>query len=277
MEADLCCNFKRCRKRLSTFAWVTSCSHIFCDEDGTREFNEAFTCPACQTSLSGKLDIIRIDLQPTEQYKSMVLSGLKPETIMEICTRSMAFWTYQSHQERAYQEYVAKKSKDRISQLEQCYETLAKKSSAEIQALKLQISSVRKELDSKNTQYNTASEKFMEKSRQYQKLQALYDALRRKSINPSDFENQTQINMNSNDTRSERSFNIAMIGSGGDAFTRQTNRRYSIMSPPEMDFVLQPRSTPLISRQRSSVDDMQRQFAIDNLLSTPSVDRRRNS
>ncbi|CAH1800271.1 unnamed protein product, partial [Owenia fusiformis] len=265
MEADLCCNFKKCRKRLNTFAWITSCSHIFCDEDGTREFNKAFTCPACQTSLSGKLDIIRIDLQPSEQYKSMVLSGLKPETIMEICTRSMAFWTYQSHQERAYQEYVAKKSKDRISQLEQCYETLANKSSAEIQALKLQISSNRKELDSTKTQYQTASEKFLEKSRQYQKLQALYDALRRKSINPSHFEN--QMDMSYND---ERSFNTS-IGSGGDGFTRQTDRRHST-SPPERDFVLQPRSTPLISRQRSSVENLQQQFGLD-LLSSTSVDR----
>lgn len=38
---------------------------------------------------------------------------------------------------------------------------------------------LRKELDSTKLKYNEASEKLMEKSRQYQKLQGLYDTLRR--------------------------------------------------------------------------------------------------
>ncbi|XP_077865951.1 E3 ubiquitin-protein ligase CCNB1IP1-like, partial [Saccoglossus kowalevskii] len=92
---DLVCNFKKCRKRLSAFAWVTSCSHIFCDEDGSREFNKTYSCPACETSLSGKFDIVRIDLNPIEQYKSMVLAGQRPEVVMEIASRALAFWSYQ--------------------------------------------------------------------------------------------------------------------------------------------------------------------------------------
>lgn len=38
---------------------------------------------------------------------------------------------------------------------------------------------LRKELDATKLKYNEASEKLMEKSRQYQKLQGLYDTLRR--------------------------------------------------------------------------------------------------
>lgn len=66
--------------------------------------------------LSAQYDIIKMDLQPCEQYKSvirvvwftvwhcvtvdfnypqMVLAGLRPEIIMEICSRAMSFWTYQ--------------------------------------------------------------------------------------------------------------------------------------------------------------------------------------
>ena len=77
MEDDLICNFKKCRKRLNTVAWVTSCSRIllipppprtvarllkkfsvefiltlctdvFCEEDGAREFGKQATCPACK-------------------------------------------------------------------------------------------------------------------------------------------------------------------------------------------------------------------------------------
>jgi E3 ubiquitin-protein ligase CCNP1IP1 len=90
-DDSLVCNFKKCRKRLNTFAWATSCSRngqsqstamcdhtcifiiidVFCDEDGTREFNKTCKCPACDTELPGKYDIVRVDLQPSEDYKSV--------------------------------------------------------------------------------------------------------------------------------------------------------------------------------------------------------------
>lgn len=78
---------------------------IFCDEDGTREFNKSLVCPACkytdqesafligihfrcfldqnflfiirffsllgETNLSAKFDVIRVDLQASEQFKSV--------------------------------------------------------------------------------------------------------------------------------------------------------------------------------------------------------------
>ena len=74
------------------------------------------------TELPNKFDVVRVDLQPSEQYKSvrlvvhtcmsitththnlfhihahihkMVLAGLRPEVIMEICSRAISFWTYQ--------------------------------------------------------------------------------------------------------------------------------------------------------------------------------------
>jgi len=70
------------------------------------------------TELPAKLDVVRVDLQPSEQYKSvclhniihthvytavcvlaytcqMLLAGQRPEVIMEICSRAMSFWTYQ--------------------------------------------------------------------------------------------------------------------------------------------------------------------------------------
>ncbi|XP_064616518.1 E3 ubiquitin-protein ligase CCNB1IP1-like isoform X2 [Liolophura sinensis] len=188
MDGELVCNFKKCRKRLSGYAWVSSCSHIFCDEDGTREFNKAYTCPACESNLSGKFDIVRIDLQPSEQYKSMVLAGQKPEVVMEVCTRALSFWTYQAHQERTYQEFLASKAKEKVVQLEQYYEQIIGRTQTELNTLKTQLLGVKKDLDSTKKKYNEVSEKLMERSRQYQKLQSLYDGLRRKSITHSTFE-----------------------------------------------------------------------------------------
>lgn len=54
-------------------------------------------------SLAGKLDIVRIDVNPSECYKTMVLTGQRPGVIIDICSRAMAFWTYQNHQEHLFQ------------------------------------------------------------------------------------------------------------------------------------------------------------------------------
>lgn len=95
-DYSLMCNFPKCRGRLSGFAWVTACSHIFCDRHGSGEFSRPpAICPACSSALSGKLDIVRTELAPSEQYKAMVLVGLRPETVLDISHRALAFWTYQ--------------------------------------------------------------------------------------------------------------------------------------------------------------------------------------
>lgn len=92
----LLCNFPKCRIKLSGFAWVTACSHVFCDQHGSGEFSRSPTiCPACSSALSGKLDIIRTELSPSEDYKAMVLAGLRPDIVLEISSRALNFWTYQ--------------------------------------------------------------------------------------------------------------------------------------------------------------------------------------
>lgn len=56
-------------------------------------------CPACQTVLSNPDDAVSTVLNPTEDYKTSVLSGLDPNTIMECAGRALGFWAYQSTQE----------------------------------------------------------------------------------------------------------------------------------------------------------------------------------
>ena len=56
-------------------------------------------CPACRTHLPQPDDAVSTSLHPTEDYKTSVLSGLSPSTIMECAGRGLAFWSYQSTQE----------------------------------------------------------------------------------------------------------------------------------------------------------------------------------
>uniref|UniRef100_A0A8D2ZZN8 RING-type domain-containing protein n=1 Tax=Scophthalmus maximus TaxID=52904 RepID=A0A8D2ZZN8_SCOMX len=95
-DDTLLCNFPKCRTKLSGFAWVTTCSHVFCDQHGSGEFSRSpVSCPACSSALSGKLDIVRTELSPSEEYKAMVLAGLRPDIVLDISARALAFWSYQ--------------------------------------------------------------------------------------------------------------------------------------------------------------------------------------
>jgi hypothetical protein len=80
-------------------------SHIFCIEcsnrcqlSGQRE-GQRPSCPACHVILTNPDDVIVTNLNPTEDYKTSILSGLHPNIIMECAGRALSFWAYQSTQE----------------------------------------------------------------------------------------------------------------------------------------------------------------------------------
>lgn len=72
-ELNLVCNYKKCRVVLNTFAWVTSCSHVFCDDDGSRTFNQEKKCPCCNEVLNRQWDIVHTNLNPNESFKSVCI------------------------------------------------------------------------------------------------------------------------------------------------------------------------------------------------------------
>ncbi|XP_072448691.1 E3 ubiquitin-protein ligase CCNB1IP1 [Chiloscyllium punctatum] len=182
-EDVLLCNFAKCRAKLSGFAWVTACSHVFCDQHGSGEFSRSpALCPACKSALAGKLDIVRTELSPSEEYKAMVLSGLRPELILDIASRALAFWTYQIHQERLYQEYAYSKAESRLKQMEKLYTQQIQGKDMEVSNSRGEVSSLKKLLEEYKKKYSEISEKLMERNRQYQKLQGLYDSLRLRTL-----------------------------------------------------------------------------------------------
>nr|XP_055197832.1 E3 ubiquitin-protein ligase CCNB1IP1 isoform X1 [Nyctereutes procyonoides] len=182
-EDMLLCNYRRCRLKLSGYAWVTACSHIFCDQHGSGEFSRSpAICPACNSTLSGKLDIVRTELSPSEEYKAMVLAGLRPEIVLDISSRALAFWTYQVHQERLYQEYNFSKAEGHLKQMEKIYTQQIQSKDVELTSMKGEVTSMKKVLEEYKKKFSDISEKLMERNRQYQKLQGLYDSLRLRNI-----------------------------------------------------------------------------------------------
>ncbi|XP_045057745.1 E3 ubiquitin-protein ligase CCNB1IP1 isoform X2 [Desmodus rotundus] len=182
-EDMLLCNYRKCRIKLSGYAWVTACSHIFCDQHGSGEFSRSpAICPACNSTLSGKLDIVRTELSPSEEYKAMVLAGLRPEIVLDISSRALAFWTYQVHQERLYQEYKFSKAEGHLKQIEKIYTQQIQSKDVELTSMKGEVTSMKKVLEEYKKKFSDISEKLMERNRQYQKLQGLYDSLRLRNI-----------------------------------------------------------------------------------------------
>jgi E3 ubiquitin-protein ligase CCNP1IP1 len=104
MDFTLRCNSLKCRVPLGDRAVVTTCSHIFClacaaESSLSRLSNIQRICPACETSLVNSDDAVETSLNPTEDYKTSVLSGLNPSAIMECAGRGLAFYSYQATQE----------------------------------------------------------------------------------------------------------------------------------------------------------------------------------
>lgn len=61
--------------------------------------SHAIICPACDGHLRNPDDIVVANLNPTEDYKTSVLSGLSPNIVMECAARALSWWAYQTSQE----------------------------------------------------------------------------------------------------------------------------------------------------------------------------------
>ncbi|CAL8376339.1 E3 ubiquitin-protein ligase CCNB1IP1 [Gadus morhua] len=182
-DDTLLCNFPKCRAKLCGFAWVTACSHAFCDQHGSGEFSRSpAVCPACSSTLSGKLDIVRTELSPSEDYKAIVLAGLRPEVVLDISTRALAFWSYQIHQERMYQDYTLSRAEVQVKQLEKMLNQQNQSRELDLGAMRGEISSLKKVMEEYKRKYSEVAERLMERNRQYQKLQGLYDSLRLRNM-----------------------------------------------------------------------------------------------
>ncbi|KAL2050132.1 hypothetical protein ABVK25_009635 [Lepraria finkii] len=188
MDFALRCNSLKCRTQLTERAVVTTCSHIFCshcsDSLGlTNPAGASRVCPACQTALTQPDDAVSTSLQPTEDYKTSVLSGLSPSTIMECAGRGLAFWSYQSTQEIVYQEFLAKTLTDKYSNLNQQLDQVLSDANSELNILNQRISIdmqiEQDRLKQENTQLVTA---FREKCHKHQQTQELYERLKRKEM-----------------------------------------------------------------------------------------------
>lgn len=192
MVLDMVCNFKKCRKPLPTVAWVTSCSHAFCAEHGENEFgkkvHDILLCPACNSQLSDKFDVVQADLNPPETFKSIILSGMKPDVIMDIAMRAMSFWSYQMEEETRYQENIGRHARERAKGLEEFHNLSLQRVKSELQSNKKKIENLQDEYNKQKRQTEEYAVMLEEKNRKIQKLQHQLESQRRNSVHINDID-----------------------------------------------------------------------------------------
>ncbi|CAB5376428.1 unnamed protein product [Rhizophagus irregularis] len=159
--------------------------YIFCVDCANNSFSSALVCPACETSLTENDDIVFTDLNPSEDYKSSVLSGLRPDLVVEICSRALSFWTYQTTQEACFQEMLYKNLEEKYTQLEKQVQGVMRDAQSEITSLRAKLQALQKDMELEKRKTHDLAEQLQEKSRQFSKLQIMYDKLKRRTLVPA--------------------------------------------------------------------------------------------
>lgn len=167
MDHTLTCNTLSCRRELTDRALVTTCrfvsyisailhavsdahillySHIFCVECAQKinlanqDNQTRSSCPACGSHLADPDGAVVTILNPSEEYKTSVLSGLSPSIIMECAGRALSFWAYQATQDICYQQYLYKTLSEKYSSLVTRLDKTVNEANSEIDNLHRTIS-----------------------------------------------------------------------------------------------------------------------------------------
>ncbi|OJD23344.1 hypothetical protein ACJ73_05300 [Blastomyces percursus] len=186
---DFClrCNSLKCRVTLNERAVVTTCSHIFCLQCAdhlalSRPTTSERQCPACNASLANPDDVVSTVLTPSEDYKTSVLSGLDPHTIMECAGRALAFWTYQSAQEIFYQEYLGKSLTEKYGALNQQMDKVIHDANSEISNLQNRISEMQMNQEQLQKKNHELVEIYREKCKKHAQITNLYNLLKSRAM-----------------------------------------------------------------------------------------------
>ncbi|KAK7720433.1 hypothetical protein SLS57_005522 [Botryosphaeria dothidea] len=165
MDFTLRCNSLKCRAQLNDRAVVTTCSNIR-------------VCPACDTPLTNPDDAAETRLDPTEDYKTSVLSGLSPTIIMECAGRALAFYSYQTTQEIMYQEYLARSLTEKYTTLNTEMDKVVHDANTEIANLRERLQAAEQEQKRLENDMHKMADAYKEKTKTQAHLQKVYTQLK---------------------------------------------------------------------------------------------------
>ncbi|KAI9321253.1 hypothetical protein BX666DRAFT_1849807, partial [Dichotomocladium elegans] len=149
---------------------------IFCMDCANQSFSRSLVCPACETSLTQSGDIVITQLNPSEEYKSSVLAGLRPDVIMDIASRAIALYDYQLSQEICYRAMARQNLESRCSSLEDQLRAVKRDASRALKTEKQRFDELMREQEQEKRRSHELQIQLQEKTRQFKKLQVNFRA-----------------------------------------------------------------------------------------------------
>ncbi|KAH6635234.1 hypothetical protein B0J18DRAFT_41408 [Chaetomium sp. MPI-SDFR-AT-0129] len=184
MEQHLNCNVQECNSQLMNQAVVTVCSHVICSRCANNHGlagSAPFTCPVCRQSL-GVSEVCEQVLQPSEEWKSVALSGLSPTIVMECAGRALGFWSYQMTNQISYQVRKNSKLKDYCAELQGEIENIWGQANQRIGTLTVKIRDMEREEHDLRRQCEELRLTLENRTRELTQSQELYSKLKQRVL-----------------------------------------------------------------------------------------------
>ncbi|KAI0787101.1 hypothetical protein BC629DRAFT_1440299 [Irpex lacteus] len=102
------------------------------------------------------------------------------ESLHAIC--AMSFWQYQLHQEHSFQQAVVRSVNEKNAQMQKELHNVVREANGEISLLNNKIAELQRELETERRKSATLQEAVRERDKEYQKLKAQHDKIKRKAI-----------------------------------------------------------------------------------------------
>ncbi|CAO3640989.1 unnamed protein product [Cunninghamella blakesleeana] len=150
--------------------------------------------------MSYRTDIMIVQLSPTEEYKSSILAGLKPEHIFDICNRGLSFYKYQISQELCYRQMMQKALESKIISLDNQLQDNLREYNRLLKLENDKLEALTREYEMEKRRNYDLQEELKQKSMQFTKLQQMYEKLKQKSIGSNIEHSINQSSISTSDT-----------------------------------------------------------------------------
>jgi len=127
--------------------YATQCSHVLCHDCSSKHFGRSqLTCPVCGTTLESH-GLALIDLSPSSE-KIKALCGLDPSYILQIASRAIDFYNFQSALAHAHDAQELETTKHCLQHQTQQHALTQKDLHTQLRTLKYQLEAIVSERDS---------------------------------------------------------------------------------------------------------------------------------
>ncbi|KAK0645612.1 hypothetical protein B0T16DRAFT_329143 [Cercophora newfieldiana] len=169
MEQNLNCNVKKCSTELA--------------EQAVYGFAGPgpYTCPVCRQPLADT-ELLRQNLRPSEEWKSVALAGLSPTVVMECAGRALTFWSYQMTNQILFHLQRNQELEENCTSLEAAVNDVWNQGNARISTLGSKVKELEQREQALVRKCEDLRHSLSEKTKELSRSQELYSKLKQRVL-----------------------------------------------------------------------------------------------